>query len=78
MNKLDLKQLIREEMQKEIFGRSRTKPKTVEDIADDLKVLFAIAYESGLESPGSYDDFEEEFWNNKKQDIIMRLKKHIK
>ena len=65
-------------MQKEIFGRSRTKPKTVEDIADDLKVLFAIAYESGLESPGSYDDFEEEFWNNKKQDIIMRLKKHIK
>tara|TARA_R110000796_G_C14336683_1_gene409811 strand:+ start:220 stop:456 length:237 start_codon:yes stop_codon:yes gene_type:complete len=78
MNKLDLKQLIREEMQKEIFGRSRTKPKTVEDIADDLKVLFAIAYESGLESPGSYDDFEEEFWNNKKQDIIMRLDKHIK
>tara|TARA_R110000787_G_scaffold77659_1_gene170584 strand:- start:441 stop:677 length:237 start_codon:yes stop_codon:yes gene_type:complete len=78
MNKLDLKQLIREEMQKEIFGRSRTKPKTVEDIADDLKGLFAIAYESGLESPGSYDDFEEEFWNNKKQDIIMRLDKHIK
>jgi hypothetical protein len=78
MNKLDLKQLIREEIQKEIFGRSRTNPKTVEDIADDLKVLFAIAYESGLESPGSYDDFEEEFWNNKKQDIIMRLDKHIK
>lgn len=78
MNKQDLKQLIREEIQKEIFGKSRTKLKTVEEIADDLKVLFAIAYESGLESPGSYDDFEEEFWNNTKQDIIRRLEKHIK
>ena len=78
MNKSNWIKLIKEELQKEIFGRSRTNPKTAENIADDLKILFAIAYETGLESPGSYDDFEDEFWDNKKRDIIIKLEKHIK
>lgn len=76
MKHTQLKQLIKEEIQKEIF--SKFKRKTPEDIANDLKIKFQIAYETGLESPGSYEDFDKEFWNNNKQEIIWALEKHLK
>ena len=48
------------------------------DIANDLKIKFQIAYETGLESPGSYEDFDRIFWNKNKQDIVLALEKHLK
>lgn len=76
MRHSELKQLIKEEIQKEIF--SKFKRKTPEDIANDLKIKFQIAYETGLESPGSYEDFDKVFWNNNKPEIIWALEKHLK
>jgi len=76
MRHSELKQLIKEEIQKEVF--SKFKRKTPEDIANDLKIKFQIAYETGLESPGSYEDFDKVFWNNNKQEIIWALEKHLK
>ena len=76
MKKSELKQLIREELQKEIFNKF--KRKTPEDIANSLKSKFQSAYEVGLESPGSYEDFDKEFWRHYKQDIIWELEKHLR
>tara|TARA_R110001599_G_scaffold8175_3_gene39173 strand:+ start:1193 stop:1423 length:231 start_codon:yes stop_codon:yes gene_type:complete len=76
MKHTQLKQLIKEEIQKEIF--SKFKRKTPEDIVNDLKIQFQIAYETGLESPGSYEDFDRIFWNKNKQDIVLALEKHLK
>jgi hypothetical protein len=63
-------------VQKEI--RSRRNPKlkssTPEDIADDLKIYFQIAFEKGLESSGSYDNFEKEFWDGEYRSIIDKIK----
>jgi len=43
------------------------------ELLDKLKIYFKIAYETGLESLGSYDDFEEEFWNRNKDDMLYKL-----
>lgn len=77
MKHSELKQLIKEEIQKEIRNNKRfpkLKSNTPEDIADDLKVYFQIAYETGLETPGSYDDFEKEFWDGERGSIIDKIK----
>ena len=76
MKQSELKQLIKEEIQEEIFSKFRRK--TPEDIANDLKSKFQSAYETGLESPGSYEDFDRVFWNQYKQEIIWALEKHLK
>ena len=76
MRHSELKQLIKEEIQKEMF--SKFKRKKPEDIANDLKIKFQIAYETGLESLGSYEDFDKVFWDNNKQKIIWALEKHLK
>ena len=43
------------------------------ELLDKLKIYFKIAYETGLETLGSYDDFEEEFWNRNKDDMLYKL-----
>jgi len=72
MKKSQLKQIIKEELINELFG-SKNKAKAQEQIADALKIYFQIAFETGLESNGSYDDFEEEFWKRERQSIINEI-----
>ena len=72
MKKSQLKQIIKEELINELFG-SKNKAKAQEQIADALKIYFQIAFETGLESNGSYDDFEEEFWKRERQSIINKI-----
>ena len=72
MKKSELKKLIREEITNELFG-GRNKAKAQEQIVDALKIYFQIAFETGLESNGSYDDFEKEFWYGERQSIIDKL-----
>ena len=72
MKKSQLKRIIKEEMVNELFGRGN-KEKAQEQIADALKIYFQIAFETGLESLGSYDDFEEEFWKRERQSIINKI-----
>jgi len=43
------------------------------ELLDKLKIYFKIAYETGLETLGSYGDFEEEFWNRNKDDMLYKL-----
>ncbi|MHA1754235.1 MAG: hypothetical protein ACTSYR_01820, partial [Candidatus Odinarchaeia archaeon] len=43
------------------------------ELLDKLKIYFKIAYETGIESLGSYDDFDEEFWNSNRDDILYKL-----
>lgn len=49
-----------------------------ESILDGLKLSFQTAYEKGLESAGSYDDFDKEYWNRYKPDLLDALKKSLK
>ncbi len=72
MKKSQLKQIIKEELFNELFG-SENKAKAQEQIADALKIYFQIAFETGLESNGSYGDFEEEFWKRERQSIINKI-----
>ncbi len=72
MKKSELRQIIKEEITNELFG-SGNKAKAQEQIADALKIYFQIAFETGLESLGSYDDFEEEFWKRERQSIINEI-----
>jgi hypothetical protein len=72
MKKSQLRQIIKEEITNELFG-SGNKAKAQEQIADALKIYFQIAFETGLESNGSYDDFEEEFWKRERQSIINKI-----
>ena len=72
MKKSQLRRIIKEEMVNELFGRGN-KEKAQEQIADALKIYFQIAFETGLESLGSYDDFEEEFWKRERQSIINKI-----
>jgi len=72
MKKSELRQIIKEEITNELFG-SGNKAKAQEQIADALKIYFQIAFETGLESNGSYDDFEEEFWKRERQSIINKI-----
>jgi len=72
MKKSELRQIIKEEITNELFG-SDNKAKAQEQIADALKIYFQIAFETGLESNGSYDDFEEEFWKRERQSIINKI-----
>ena len=72
MKKSELKQLIKEEITNELFGGGN-KAKAQEQIADALKIYFQIAFETGLETPGSYDDFEKEFWEGERQSIIDKI-----
>jgi len=72
MKKSQLRQIIKEEITNELFG-SGNKAKAQEQIADALKIYFQIAFETGLESNGSYDDFEEEFWKRERQSIINEI-----
>ena len=72
MKKSQLRQIIKEEITNELFG-SDNKAKAQEQIADALKIYFQIAFETGLESNGSYDDFEEEFWKRERQSIINKI-----
>tara|TARA_R110001592_G_scaffold183118_1_gene426672 strand:+ start:115 stop:351 length:237 start_codon:yes stop_codon:yes gene_type:complete len=78
MNKETLQRIVKEEIQKEIFSSNRPTQATPESVANDLKIIFAIAFESGLESLGSYDDFEDEFWIGNLPEIILRLEKLMK
>ena len=71
MKKSELKQIIKEEITNELFGGGN-KAKAQEQIVDALKIYFQIAFETGLESNGSYDDFEEEFWRER-QSIINKV-----
>jgi len=50
----------------------------IEGILDGLKLSFQTAYEKGLESAGSYDDFDKEYWNRYKPDLLDALKKSLK
>tara|TARA_R110001592_G_scaffold119027_5_gene321809 strand:- start:13534 stop:13863 length:330 start_codon:yes stop_codon:yes gene_type:complete len=52
--------------------------KHFEGILDGLKLSFQTAYEKGLESAGSYDDFDKEYWNRYKPDLLDALKKALK
>jgi len=52
--------------------------KHFEGILDGLKLSFQTAYEKGLESAGSYDNFDKEFWNRYKPDLLDALKKSLK
>ena len=70
MKKSQLRQIIQEEIVNELFGSTSKNP---EDIANGLKIYFQIAFETGLESLGSYDDFEKEFWDKEKETIIRKL-----
>jgi len=72
MKKSQLKKIIKEEIVNELFG-SENKAKAQEQMVDALKIYFQIAFETGLESLGSYDDFEEEFWKRERQSIINKL-----
>ncbi len=72
MKKSELRQIIKEEITNELFG-SENKAKAQEQIVDSLKIYFQIAFETGLESNGSYDDFEEEFWKRERQSIINKI-----
>lgn len=74
MKKSELRKLIREEITNELFGGGN-KAKAQEQIVDALKIYFQIAFETGLESNGSYDDFEEEFWMIERQSIIDEISK---
>ncbi len=72
MKKSQLRKMIKEEITNELFG-SGNKAKAQEQIADALKIYFQIAFETGLESLGSYGDFEEEFWKRERQSIINKI-----
>ena len=52
---------------------NETKTKAQEQIVDALKIYFQIAFETGLESNGSYNDFEKEFWKKERQSIINKI-----
>ena len=79
MKKSELKQLIKEELIKEkLIKEIRIKKRTPEDVANSLKQLFQRAYETGLETNKSYDDFDTECWNGMKQDIVWKLEDSMK
>jgi len=61
--------------------RDPEKLELAKKIADELKIQFQIAYEIGLESLGSYDDFEAEFYRShggdREDSIISDIVKHL-
>jgi hypothetical protein len=69
--------VLKETVSEGLFSSGLDK-KGIEDLVDKLKVQFQIAYETGLESPGSYDDFDREFWNSQKRDLIYAFEKALK
>jgi len=48
------------------------------EIVEALKIHFKIAYETGLEAAGSYDDFDKEFWDGHKEDLEQAIQKALR
>ena len=67
--KLDKSEAVSEDL----FGRGVNEAKAQEQIVDALKIYIQIAFETGLESNGSYKDFEKEFWKRERQSIINKV-----
>ena len=65
--------VLKETVSESLFSSGGNKAKAQEQIVDALKIYFQIAYETGLETPGSYDDFEKEFWDEERQSIIDKV-----
>ena len=67
-----------------VVGVGRVDPEKInlaKKIADELEIEFRIAYEIGLESLGSYDDFEADFYEAhggyREDSIIAAIVKHL-
>ncbi len=71
----NFKKLIKEALTPDFLKESvnEAKTKAQEQIVDALKIYFQIAFETGLESNGSYNDFEKEFWKKERQSIINKI-----